>query len=191
MSYSTRLSVVDCAPGSAGLSRWDRLFDVVRLRDSLEDSTASNPSLTCHRNDGQEHGLSTLYNINAILRSSRIAMTTEFLVPLAPVRHSCKENFGSTPGGSSSPHTFFAVTFTCCLTHSVRCDHELRPDWCYLTPCLRLSGGHYLGKPNIITNSNPFQWQLCNPSVRILFLASHSCTNILLLKLRHQSEPIF
>jgi hypothetical protein len=29
------------------------IVDVVRLlRDSLEDSTASNPSLTCFRNDG-------------------------------------------------------------------------------------------------------------------------------------------
>jgi len=49
------------------------IVDVVLLQDSLEDSTASNPSLTCYRNDGQGHGLSTLCNINAILWSPRIA----------------------------------------------------------------------------------------------------------------------
>jgi hypothetical protein len=83
------------------------IVDVVRLRDSLEDSTASHLSLTCHRNDGQGHGLSTLCNINAILRSSRIAMTTEFLVPLAPVRHSlARKILGQRLGGSSSPTPF-------------------------------------------------------------------------------------
>ena len=82
------------------------IVDVVRLqRDSLEDSTASNPSLTCFRNDGQGHGLSTLCNINAILWSSRIAMATEFLARLAPVRHSCKEKFRSPPSAAHL-HTF-------------------------------------------------------------------------------------
>jgi hypothetical protein len=99
-----QLSVVDYASGSAGPRAGTDGLTWFGCETSLEDSTTSHPSPTCHRNDGQGHGLSTLCNINAILRSSRIAMTTEFLVPLAPVRHSCKENFGSTPG--SSPTLF-------------------------------------------------------------------------------------
>jgi hypothetical protein len=109
------------------------IVDVVRLlRDSLEDSTASNPSLTCFRNDGQGHGLSTLCNINAILWSSRIAMATEFLTGLAPgASFPARKNLGHRPSAAHL-HTVSTVTFTCCLTHSVRCDHELRSDWCYL-----------------------------------------------------------
>jgi hypothetical protein len=44
-------------------------------------------------------------------------MTTESLVPLALVRHSYKENLGQRLAAAHPPHTFFAVTFTCCLTH--------------------------------------------------------------------------
>src|SRR5271170_6086953 len=99
------------------------IVDVVRLlRDSLEDSTASNPSLTCYRNDGQEHGLSTLCNINAILWS--FAYRHGHLIS-GSVGAGCvisaRKNLGSPSVRSSSPHVF-TVTFTCC---SVRCDHEL------------------------------------------------------------------
>src|SRR5271170_7466936 len=104
------------------------IVDVVRLlRDSLEDSTASNPSLTCYRNDGQGHGLSTLCNINAILWSSRIAIHLISGSVGAGCVISARKKLGSPSVRSSSPHVS-TVTFTCCLTHSVRCDHELRPD---------------------------------------------------------------
>jgi hypothetical protein len=58
--------------------------------------------------------MSTLRNIHAILRSSRIAMATEFLARLELVRHSCMENLGQH-APSASPH-FSTITFTCSLT---------------------------------------------------------------------------
>jgi hypothetical protein len=77
------------------------IVDVVRLlRDNLEDSTASNPSLTCCRNDGQGHGLCATLMPFCGARVSPPA--TEFLARC--VIHA-RKNFGSPfVRSSSSPH---------------------------------------------------------------------------------------
>lgn len=134
-------SVVDYAPRSAGASRWGRLLTWFGCCETVL-RTRQLQIRVSHATEMMAKGMDCPPCVT--------------LMPLCGARVSpWPLNFWQgwqgwrqrvIPAGkiwapsvrSSSPHVS-TVTFTCCLTHSVRCNHELRPDWCYLTPCLRLS----------------------------------------------------